>query len=156
MSSRLNVRLKRQLHDYDCLPACIYMVLGFLGSSVKYEELLRLCKTNRYGTTLIEAAEALERLRFSVSVVNMGLSDLTKCVKGGVPVIAFVDPYYFPWVKVHCGHAVVVVGVDEENFMILDPLVGEKKCPFSVFLSAWRLFNNLVMRITAKKKETES
>jgi len=155
MSSRLSVRLKRQLHDYDCLPACLYMVLGFLGSSVKYKELLRLCKTNRYGTTLVEAAEALERLRFSASVMNLGLSDLTKYVKGGMPVIAFVDAYYFPWVKMHCGHAMVVVGVDEENLVILDPIVGEKKCPFSVFLSAWRLFNNLAM-LTTKKKETES
>lgn len=156
MSSKLNVRLKRQLYDYDCLPACICMILDFLGSSVDYGELLRLCKTDRYGTTLMEAAEALEKLGFSVSARNLSLSDLTKHVKGGKPVIALVDSYYFPWGRVHFGHAVVVVGVDEENLMVLDPSAGEKGCPFSVFLSAWRLFNNLVMLIGTKRKETES
>lgn len=156
MNSRLNVRLKRQLYDYDCLPACVYMVLGYLGSPVEYEELLRLCKTNHYGTTLTEAAEAVKKLRFSASVTNLNLSDLTKHVKGGMPIIALVDPYYFPWVKVHYSHSVVVVGVDEESLTILDPLAGEKKCPFSVFSSAWRPFNNLVMLIATKEEKGES
>ncbi|MGC9346347.1 MAG: cysteine peptidase family C39 domain-containing protein [Candidatus Bathyarchaeales archaeon] len=149
MSSKLKVRFKRQSYDYDCLPTCVYMILDYIGSPIEYEELLRLCKTDRYGTTLTEVAEALEKLGFSVKTVNMDLSDLIKHVRGGAPVIAFVDPYYFPWVKVHCSHSVVVVGVYEEGLTILDPLKGEKNCPFSVFLSAWRPFNNLVMLIAA-------
>jgi len=155
MNSKLKVRFKRQLYDYDCLPACMSMVLEYLGSKIEYRELLRLCKTDRYGTTVTEAIGAVEGLSFSVKTVNMDLSELIKHVRGGAPIIAFVDPYYFPWVKVHCSHSVVVVGVYGEGLILLDPLKGEKNCPFSVFSSAWRPFNNLVMLVATRKEKSE-
>lgn len=147
MSSKIEVDFKKQLYDYDCLPACLYMILDHSGSKIKYSKLLRLCHTDRYGTTIREATKAGEKLGFSVKVENMDLSDLIKQVRNGTPIIAFVDPYYFPWMKMHCSHSVIVVGVHEEGVTLLDPVKGEKNCPFTVFSSAWNPFNNLVMMV---------
>ncbi|MBV7338193.1 C39 family peptidase [Chloroflexi bacterium TSY] len=131
----------RQRQQADCLAACAAMVLNYLGEQVKYDRLLQLLDTTAEGTpfTNIERLHTLglfaesDRYRDDLSILSIYL-DLR------LPIIVAVQTWALPhWEEVDTDHAVVVVGLDDENVYINDPAFAEapQVVPIDRFLHAW-------------------
>lgn len=119
------------------------MVLTDLQIKFSYRQLTRLLKTGDHGTVFSHLL-FLERLRVRI---ELGESDdyknidlLTENIGNGCPVIVSVETAELQtyWSKA-TSHAVVVVGIDEQNVMVNDPAfdVAPQVVPINEFLIAW-------------------
>lgn len=136
----LPLRNLRQRQQADCLVACAAMVLDYLGIDTTYEWLLRLLGTAEPGTPFSNL-ERLCTLNLFVRCEYYGtLTLLEEYLDLGLPVVVAVEAWALPhWKHVETHHAVVVVGVDEENIYLNDPFFAEfpLSAPIDHFLGAW-------------------
>ena len=98
---------------------CAQMVLAYLGVTVGDEELSRQLGTTDRGTPFPNL-ERLEALGLFVEVDHYGdLSLFEQMIAVGLPVIVAVKTLNWAhWGHVITDHAVVVVGIDQQNGMI--------------------------------------
>jgi ABC-type bacteriocin/lantibiotic exporter with double-glycine peptidase domain len=114
------------------------MILEFLGHSFSEAELAQLLGTKSFGTpgpNLIR----LEKVGFSV-VYRLGtLSTIRGYIQKGMPCLVFVQTGDLPYWDEDTAHAVVVVGIDDENLYINDPAfdIAPQAVPLDYFLLAW-------------------
>ena len=129
-----------QADDGYCLPACIQMVLAYLGLSLTQDLLARKLDVH---PPLGAPASNVARLRsdvLDVTFTSGSLDDLRAHLARGNPPIVFVQAGEFPHWRGHVSqHAVVVVGADEQAVHVLDPAAGAAPIPVSTgdFLLAW-------------------
>lgn len=110
----------RQRVESDCLPICAQMVLTYLGRNESYERLLQLLGTRWFGTPARNILR-LEQIGLSVVLIELSIAEIETRLQNNYPVIAFVNTADLPYWKVTADHAVVVVGIDEENVYLNDP-----------------------------------
>ncbi len=136
----LNVPHYPQADDGYCLPACVQMVLAYLGLSSTQSKLTRKLDVH---PPLGAPASNVTRLRsntLDVKFTSGDLDDLRACLNQGNPPIVFVQAGEFPhWRGRVSQHAVVIVGADEQSIYILDPAAGADPIPIPTgdFLLAW-------------------
>ena len=82
MPANLPVPHLRQSQDADCLPACVAMVLEYLGRPLAYDDLLRLLDTTPYGTVTRNVLR-LTRTGFSVIYREGTLTELRALLDHG-------------------------------------------------------------------------
>jgi len=139
-SSLLNIPHHPQENDGYCLPACVQMVLDYLGLPHAQEQLARELDVR---PTLGAPASNVLRLRsdvLDVTFTSGNLSDLCTQLAHGSPLIVFVQAGELPhWQNCISQHAIVVVGVDEQTVQILDPAADPSPIPVSIgdFLLSW-------------------
>ena len=139
-SSLLNVPHHPQESDGYCLPACVQMVLDYLGLPYAQEQLARELYVR---PPLGAPASNVLRLRsdvLDVTFTSGNLSDLRTRVAQGSPPIVFVQAGELPhWQNRISQHAIVVVGLDEQTVQILDPAADPSPIPVPIgdFLLAW-------------------
>ena len=139
-SSLLNVPHHPQESDGYCLPACVQMVLDYLGIPYAQEQLARELSVR---PPLGAPASNVLRLRsdvLDVTFTSGNLSDLRTQLAQGSPPIVFVQAGELPHWQSHISqHAVVVVGLDEQTVQILDPAANSSPIPVPIgdFLLAW-------------------
>lgn len=110
-----------QVRQADCLAACAKMVLDYLGVNAEYDTLLKTLQIDpEFGAP---ASNILKLSRLNVRVVhsNGTLDDLRRFLEAGIPSIAFVDTGELPYWKERTGHAVVIVGIDDDKIYLNDP-----------------------------------
>lgn len=109
------IRHRRQ-QQADCLVMCAQMVLEYLGVTVGDGELSRRLRTTDRGTPFPNI-KRLEALGLFVEVGQYGdLSLFERNIEVGLPVIVAVKTLNWPhWGNVITDHAVVVVGIDQQN-----------------------------------------
>ena len=67
----------QQEKTYTCLPACLRIVLHYLGTSLTEEDIANACHTTQAGTTLADAVHAVHSLGFNATrIQNATLEDL--------------------------------------------------------------------------------
>lgn len=136
----LNVPHYPQADDGYCLPACIQMVLAYLGLSSTQGSLARKLDVR---LPLGAPASNVTRLcsdTLDVKFTSGDLDDLRAYLNQGHPPIVFVQAGEFPHWRGHVSqHAVVVVGADEQSVYVLDPAAGADPIPVPTgdFLLAW-------------------
>src|SRR6476659_2765227 len=120
---------RRQQRETACLVACVAMVLEYLAGPVNYARLRRLLGTSDAGTPF----HHVDRLREQGFFVERGqgtIETLGSHLTTGLPVIVAVRtddlPYWLERSDIAdeekaTDHAVVVVGLDEENVYVHDP-----------------------------------
>jgi ABC-type bacteriocin/lantibiotic exporter with double-glycine peptidase domain len=135
---RLEVAPLRQTLPQTCLPACLCMVLEYLGRKHSEEELARICGTRRIGTRPTDAVEGLENLGYDCALARgIGLDELSSYLLDDRPVIAFLRLEDYS-ANVAGAHAVVVTGVSDEEVVFVDPLSGgEHVLLVREFLAIW-------------------
>lgn len=116
----LSVIHVHQQHDADCLAACAAMVLAYIDVDIQYGRLLRVLDIQEHGTP----GRNLTRLtRIGVEVIyregTMGI--LEEIIASGRPCITFVRTDFLHYWTYATDHAVVVVGIDDENVLLYDP-----------------------------------
>jgi ATP-binding cassette, subfamily B, bacterial len=135
---RLEVPAFRQEQSHTCLPACLRVVLAYLGRRLPEAELAALCGTRRVGTSLRGALEALDELGCDALYLPRGtLEDLALYLSADRPVIAFLRLEELG-AGIVGSHAVVVCGLTETNVWVVDPSAGDEVAlEVEVFLRSW-------------------
>ena len=90
MPKRLPVPHRRQIADGFCLPACVEMVLAYLGVDATQEQLARQMGTVLKGGTPGMRVRVLASSDLEVTYAHGELSDLQAALTAGSPPIVLV------------------------------------------------------------------
>ena len=110
----------RQKQQADCLAACAAMVLDYLHVPITYSQLVRLLGVDAIGAPF-RNLKYLESLDLFLSIVEGDMSTLQRHLEQGLPVIVAVDTAELSYWDEATNHAVVVVGMDEQQVYLNDP-----------------------------------
>lgn len=128
----------RQEHRHTSLPACLRMVLAYLGRGWGEADLASLAGTRSVGTSALGALRALDALGCEYRhLYGADLDVLRDHLEDDRPVIAFLrlDALSSGLIG---RHAVVVCGLDEDEVIYADPMSGDtSRLPVREFLAAW-------------------
>jgi len=129
-----------QEKDNSCLPACIRIVLRYLGHDLAESEICTACETTDSGTGQEQAAAGIVRLGFNATKPeNAPLGIIDKFLRQGKPVIALLHVSHLPYARQQTGlHAVVVNRSENDYISFIDPARGEEiEIDIDAFLAAW-------------------
>ncbi|MDW8324989.1 MAG: peptidase C39 family protein [Anaerolineales bacterium] len=145
----LDVPLRRQRAESDCLPACAQMVVEFAGRAAAYEQIRELLGTRWFGTPAVNLLR-LEKLNLRVELAELPWPRIQEQLEQGRPVIAFVSTGDLPYWGLDTDHAVVVVGFDDERVFVNDPYfdIAPQTVPRTAFELAQLRFNHLCAVVT--------
>lgn len=132
----------RQRHSADCLAACAAMALEFVGVNVAYEQLLQLLKVKSFGTAG-QNLKYLTPLGVAVIYREGSVNELKQHLQNGSPCITLVRTGELLYWTYTTDHAVLVVGFDENNILVNDPMFtkGPIAIPVAEFELAWMVFD---------------
>ena len=139
----------KQSSDGQCLPACVRMVLAYLGHELEEARIAEVLRAHSFGTPAPNV-RYLESLGLSVTFGQMSLSRLRGYLRDGKPCIVFVQAGELPYSESEGSHAVVVVGLSEHVAYINDPAVngGPQSVPLDHLMLAWSEFEYVCAVIT--------
>lgn len=134
------ISLSHYLQSADglCLAACVRIVLAYWGSAVSEEDVAELLGIGLWGVPA-SAIRRLSRWGWDVDYGRGARVDLRQWLQRGIPVIAFVRTDFLAYWDMDVGHAIVVVGMNDEQVHVHDPVM--EKGPVSIsaisFEAAW-------------------
>lgn len=135
---------------YSCVTACLRMVMANLGIIVDEDALRACCGTDRLGTTAQAAVDCATRHGLQASVDSVAtLADLNSYVDRLIYPIVYAN--MFPLDGLWVLHAVVVEAITHDEITFLDPMVGRRHAPTSVFEQAWQMGRRRTIIITIKQ-----
>lgn len=129
----------KQEGEADCLAACAAMVLAYIGRPQPYDQLLKLLQIGPIGAPRRNITN-LSRLGLPVTYREATLTILAETyLQAGTPVIVFVDTAELHYWSRAANHAVVVIGLDEYNVLVLDPAFPDSPItiPHEEFQLTW-------------------
>lgn len=137
-----------QSADGKCLQACACMVLAYLASPVTENKVSELFEASEFGVPSPRVAR-LEKWGYQVTYRSASLSELQSWLAQSKPVIAFVNTQFLDYWTVSTPHAVVIVGIDNENIYLNDPAfdVAPQTCSINTFLAAWAEMDDVIALI---------
>lgn len=120
------------------------MILTALGASFSETELAKVMGSYSFGTPASRVTR-LETLGYDVQFGSLTVAELQTGLSVGMPAIVFVRADFLPWADFAGFHALVLVGLIEGEFVLLDPAsdAQEKRLSLDGFLFAWEEFDNL-------------
>ncbi len=122
------------------------IVLGSMGLDIPESELRTLCDCTPFGTNALKAIDAARRLGFAKSSKhNLSVEELESLIAGGHYPIALIN--LDPIDGINDSHALVIIEISNTNFVVYDPLHGERTLPRESFSAAWAMMKNLVILI---------
>jgi len=138
----------KQETESSCLPACVRMVLSFLGQDVDEKRLRLLLKTKGGGTSPINVLNVSE-IGFKALFYSDFPEELYSSIDNEEPCIVFLWTGWLSYWKESYMHAVVVVGYDDEYYHVLDPYFDNHNYKINKqdFLNAWGTSNYLLIKI---------
>jgi ABC-type bacteriocin/lantibiotic exporter with double-glycine peptidase domain len=128
----------RQLHESDCLAACASMLLEYYNLPTDYSDLLSLLEIGPIGAPRRNISR-LSRLGIVVDYREATLPVLYSYIQEHTPVIAFVDTGEISYWQSATNHALVVVGLQDEQLLVNDPAFEQfpQQIPADEFELAW-------------------
>lgn len=118
--SWLGVPYIPQTRDSWCVPACVAMVAAFRGESLTQDDIARWLGTSDIGTPA-SRIQQLSKRGFEVIYRQGSLVEVRSWLAKGTPCVLFVRTGELPYWEHDTPHAVVLVGFDEEDALLLDP-----------------------------------
>ncbi len=141
MANILKVPHRQQESDGLCLPACVQMVLAYLGEIHSQSALARKMGTRPNIGTPHRYITRLRSDEIDVLYAAEGTKEVLRDnVARDLPVIVFVQTAELPhWHGHFSRHAVVVVGITETEVWVLDPAAvpDSIRVPVGDFVLAW-------------------
>ena len=142
----------KQERTYSCVPACVRMILEYLGETTTEEFLRRFLKTKYYGTNLLNI-RYLSDIGFRTTIIDSSIEELKKLIKEQkLPIVRLVtrdlDFYDFDGY-----HAVIIVGINQKSGIVNDPYFETEviEIPIHDFIFAWAECDYLTIIIESKK-----
>ena len=142
MSSAIRLPHTRQSTEGYCLPACVCMILAYLGLEQSEAEVARILGVQDYGAPSF-SVRRLATLGLRVIYREWSIAQLLAALGAGQPVILFVRTGFLDHWQEDVAHAVVVVGVEKgQSFSLHDPALPTGPLPVSWhgLLAAWAEF----------------
>ena len=140
----------KQPDAMDCGPVCLKMIAGYYGKNFSMQQLRKLCKIGKQGTTMLDLIDAAGSIGFKTMAVALEYNKLNK-----LPI-----PFIVHWNK---EHYVVVYEVNDKSFYIADPALNGKITLNAIeFLAGWSINDEdqtgrvLLLEPTAAFNEIES
>lgn len=140
----------------SCVSAAARMLLYYHGIiDVSEAELRRILKTKPHGTHLFNLLFLRDEKRWNLAVeIEVGSpNDLyANILLHKIPIIVFVNTKFLSHWNEAAYHVVLVVGYDDETFIINDPFFDKKeiRVPATDFLKAWGNEDNYMVLIKKK------
>ena len=125
----------RQREEMDCGAACLRVIHAYHGHQLDYRTSRTLARVSRYGTSLVDLAEAAERLGYLATGAEV--KDWETLASLNLPAIAHVDKNHF----------VVLWRVGRNWVQISDPAAGRMRISKEEFLKRYGGYL-LIMRPT--------
>ena len=107
-----------QSRDGYCLPACVQMVLAYLGDERTEASLVKYLETKEYGTP-IRKVENLREDGYRVEVRGLAHGELESYLNDGLPIIVRVWTAMLDYWPVTTSHVVVIVGYDDTSVVLI-------------------------------------
>ncbi len=128
-----------QEQGHTCVPACIRIVLHYLGADFSENEISVACKTTPRGTDQDDAAEGIVSLGFNaIKLEAITFEGITRFIRQNQPVIVLLSVKHLPYGSQMGMHAVVVNGFSTNTVSFIDPARGEEiEITMDTFLQAW-------------------
>ena len=138
-----------QSRDGTCLPACVQMILAYLGDERTEADLATLLGTKEYGTP-IRQAERLWQDGYDVQCCQLARTDLETYLNDGLPVIVRVWTAMLDYWTITTSHVVVIVGYDERSVFLNDPAfsTAPQQVVWDAFLAAWAEYDETAVVIS--------
>lgn len=154
ISSKLLLKIPHfeQELNHSCLPACVRMLLSYLGIQKQEQDIRILLKIKPAGTNPINVVRIRE-WHLEALMTFSNLEELKSYLIQNKPPIVLLwsgklnywnSKKYFDYL-----HAVVVVGYDDEMIFVYDPAFPEypKSIPVYEFLEAWSYSQQMLILI---------
>jgi ABC-type bacteriocin/lantibiotic exporter with double-glycine peptidase domain len=127
------------------------MVLSSLGLDLSESQLRQLADCSPFGTDAFQIVEAARTLGFRSSrKYTLGsVDDLRDLIVQGCYPIVYIDLWPIKGGLSGQYHSLVVISVDPDHLIVLDPLVGETTITRLDFDAAWSQTHRLAILITA-------
>lgn len=124
------------------------MVFESFGVVLAESELREQCDcTPLYGTDALAAVDVAHSLGFlQTAKYTLSLTELTELIADGHHPIVYV--ILRPIDGVNDPHAFVVIGLNESEATVLDPLKGERSILLQNFIDAWAMKHNLAILVS--------
>lgn len=122
-----------QTHPDSCVPACLKMVLAFLGFEISELDLRSLCECRGDGTPPSNAVKAVIECGFDAYEANLELNELQDLISESITPIVFVKANE----NANYSHAIVIYEIAKEKIYALDPAVGESEFDTNQFMEIW-------------------
>jgi ABC-type bacteriocin/lantibiotic exporter with double-glycine peptidase domain len=125
------------------------MILAYLQEPVDVARIAHLLGTQEFGS-IASHIHHLTEWNYEVVYRSGSLARLRDLIAVAVPPIAFIWTGDLPYWAINTPHAVVVVGLDNDNIYVNDPAVSVSPQSISIgdFLLAWAEFDNRYATIT--------
>jgi len=135
----------RQQEESDCLAACAAMMLRAVNIDLPYSTLLSVLGIKPWGAphrNILNLAKLSPNI--SVTYQQGEIPDLRRVLDRGLPPVAFVWTGELPYWSTDVWHAVVLVGYDDQNFYVNDPVFPIPAQPVTVgdFDLAWLAYDS--------------
>jgi ABC-type bacteriocin/lantibiotic exporter with double-glycine peptidase domain len=135
----LPISHRQQSQQADCLAACTAMILEYLQIPVNYARLRRLLNIRYFGAFFSDI-ERVAALGVFVRVDEGNIETIHAYLEIGLPVIVAVNtgPLQSYW-RDAIGHAIVVVGIEEQTVYVNDPALpsAPQAIHINEFIPAW-------------------
>ncbi|MBI5053051.1 MAG: C39 family peptidase, partial [Chloroflexi bacterium] len=115
----------KQAQRADCIAACAKMVLDYIEKPINYDRLLRILRVNPDYGTVASNILRLKEVGVDVLYSRGSLEDIRSHLADNRPCIAFVNTDELPYWHERGGHAVVVIGIDDDLIYLNDPSFPE-------------------------------
>ena len=137
-ASWLRVPHFRQTTDGTCLEACVCMVLAYRQNPVEESRVSELFEADEIGTPAARILR-LDQWGYQVSYGSTTLEQLQEWLDHDIPPIAFVQTAFLDYWTTNTPHAVVVVGIDDNQVYLNDPAfdIAPQSTSLDGFLAAW-------------------
>jgi hypothetical protein len=128
------------------------MVAAFYGQTITLTRLEKILESTIFGTPGFKILN-LQNHGYKVSYAPATDERvLHQSLSVGVPPIALLLTRHLPYWTIETAHAVVIVGMDEENIVLNDPAFPDQTqaIPLNTFMLAWSDFDYLYALIEPK------
>jgi ABC-type bacteriocin/lantibiotic exporter with double-glycine peptidase domain len=126
------------------------MVLAGLGVEIEEARLRQLTDCSPLGTDAFLLVEAARQLGFTASrkYTLASLNELAGLLDEALFPIVYVDLWPIKGGLSGQYHSLVVIAIERESMIVLDPLVGERRLPREDFQTAWEAMHFLTIVIS--------
>ncbi|MEK7442691.1 MAG: C39 family peptidase [Chloroflexota bacterium] len=147
----LSVPHLQQNKNGECVAACSAMALAHIGKIVAYKRLVALLEITEAGTASSKIKN-LEQLDVVVVYKQGTFSEIQSRLDSNHPCIVFVQTRELPYWSEDTGHALLVVGLDDDSVYVNDPAFPDAPIQISRgdFDLAWLEFDELYAVLTRR------
>jgi len=139
----------QQSTEGRCLEACVCMLLAHLESPVLESKVSELFEATEIGTPASRVLR-LKKWGYRVIYRSAALAELGGWLVEGISPIVFVHTQFLDYWTENSPHAVVLVGMDENDIYLNDPAfaTAPQLCSLDGFIAAWTEMDEVAAVIT--------